>query len=333
MSQFWITINKILSTLGHWLAAGWRNLALLIGSLFLGVILLIVLVIIFAPRDYSEIEEQVYQAGSGQSELAIVYLSGEIQSSSSDTWSDLSPNIITPRKTKKIFTKLIEAQNVKAVLIKINSGGGSVAASEEIYQQLVQLSQQKKVYVLLGEVAASGGYYLACAGEKIFASPATLTGSIGVISFSPDLSDLYDKLGVKITVFKTGEFKDMGNSARSFSKEESEIMNQVIDESYQLFIDRIATGRPLSREEVTKLADGRIYSAQQALANKLIDGIYSETEAIDQAISLAQLTDPQVIEYNVGDSFWSTLLEKINLPILSQANNWTRTGLYYLWQP
>jgi len=162
-----------------------------------------------------------------------------------------------------------EDPDVKAIVLRVDSPGGSVVGSDEIYQQLLVMT--KPVVVSMGELAASGGYYVSAPADEIFANPGTLTGSIGVISQFVQIADLLDEYGVEVTTIKSGEFKDFGSLYRSMSEKEKAAWQAIIDETYAEFVRIVADGRELPVDEVRELADGRIYSGRQALELELVD--------------------------------------------------------------
>ncbi len=170
-----------------------------------------------------------------------------------------------------------EDKQIKAVLIRINSPGGSASASQEMYEAVMRLRKEKPVICSMGDVAASGGYYTAAACDKIYANRATTTGSIGVITSLLNYQELFAKIGLDQATIKSGKFKDAGNPARPLTPEERQLFQQLIDNLYNQFIDDIvagrkeATGGTLTREKLLKLADGRVYSGEQAAKNGLID--------------------------------------------------------------
>lgn len=168
-----------------------------------------------------------------------------------------------------------EKANVKGILLKINSPGGTAAASQSVYQEILRIKREKKIRVIaaMGDMAASGGYYIAAAADKIYANPATLTGSIGVIAQFTKVQGLFDKLGMETTVIKSGKFKDIGSPYRATSAEERELLQRLIDDTYLDFIKAVSTGRKLPLETVRKLADGRIYTGNQAQKLKLVDAL------------------------------------------------------------
>ncbi len=189
--------------------------------------------------------------------------------------------------------------DIRAVVLRIESPGGSVVASREIYDAVLAVrAKGKPVVASMGEVAASGGYYVAAAADKIYAEPATMTGSIGVISVLPNVEGLADKVGVKMIIVKSGPHKDESYGFRDLSEEERQIWQQLIDEAYEDFAGVVATGRHMEIATVKKLADGRIYTGKQGKANGLVDEIGNLDEAVTAAAKLANIQGaPNVIKY------------------------------------
>ncbi len=186
---------------------------------------------------------------------------------------------------------------VKAVILRINTPGGSVAAVQEIYTEILKIREKgKKVVASMGDVAASGGYYIACAADKIIANPGTLTGSIGVIMMIENVEMLFTKIGIETNVIKSGQYKDIGSFARKMTEEEKEILQGIIDNAYGQFVSAIAGGRDMDRDEVISLADGRIFTGEQAKENGLIDELGNKEDAIKLAAQLAGIKKkPKII--------------------------------------
>jgi len=179
---------------------------------------------------------------------------------------------------------------VKAIVLRIDSPGGSVAPVQEIYSELKKL--KKPIVASMGSTAASGGYYLACAANQILANPGTLTGSIGVIMQFIKMKGLYEKIGVEQEVVKSGKFKDIGSASRNLTDEERALLQGTIDDVQNQFINAILEGRKehLTREEIVALADGRIFSGQQALEHKLVDQLGNLPDAIKLAATLGGIS-------------------------------------------
>jgi protease-4 len=161
--------------------------------------------------------------------------------------------------------------HIKAIVIRIDSPGGGVAPSQEIYEELIKTREKKFIIASMGSVAASGGYYIACAAHKIFANPGTITGSIGVIIEFANIEELLGKIGMKSVVVKSGKYKDILSPTRELGNDERAIVQSVIDSIQGQFIDAVALGRDIPRTKVTEIADGRIFSGEQAKSLGLID--------------------------------------------------------------
>jgi protease-4 len=172
---------------------------------------------------------------------------------------------------------------VKAVVLRIDSPGGVVGPSQEIHEEVKKLAAKKKVVVSMGSLAASGGYYIAAPASVIFANPGTITGSIGVIIKLSNLQELLDKVGVKVTTIKTGTYKDIGSPSRPMTEDDKALLQGVIDSSYNQFVKAVAQGRKLPEAQVRLLADGRIFTGEQALALKLVDRLGNMQDALDEA--------------------------------------------------
>lgn len=184
----------------------------------------------------------------------------------------------------------LENPAVRAVVIRVNSPGGVVGPTQEIYAAIQRLRKAgKPVVASLGSVAASGGYYVAAAADHVYANPGTLTGSIGVVMQLANLEGLLKKIGVDYVVVKSGQFKDIGNFARTMTPEERRVLQGVLDDVHDQFIEAVAQGRKLSRAEVMAFADGRIVSGQQAKALRMVDALGGLEEAIQDAAKLAGL--------------------------------------------
>jgi protease IV len=187
--------------------------------------------------------------------------------------------------------------SIKAIVIRIDSPGGGVVASQEIYNAVLSARKAgKKVVISMGSVAASGGYYVAAAGDRIVANPGTLTGSIGVKMEFANLEKLLEKIGIKGMVVKAGEYKDMGSPFREMSPEEHRLLQSVIDDVHNQFIEAVAKGRSLPETDVRPIADGRIFTGRQALDLKLVDQLGDLEDSIQTAAELAGIKGkPKVI--------------------------------------
>jgi protease-4 len=204
--------------------------------------------------------------------------------------------------------------SVKAVVLRIESPGGGVAPSQEIYEEVKKLSEIKPVVVSMGAVAASGGYYIASAATKIYANPGTITGSIGVIMEIPNIKGLLDKVGIKTEVIKSGKHKDLASVFRGIGEEERKILQNVLDDVHQQFIEAVAEGRGLPYEKVKSIADGRIFTGRQAKEIGLVDDLGNLQDAIMEAAKLAGIKgEPHVITKKRKISFFDLLTSKTAL--------------------
>jgi len=185
--------------------------------------------------------------------------------------------------------------SIKAIVLRIDSPGGAVAPSQEIYEEVKKAVAQKKVIVSMGSVAASGGYYIAAPATKIIANPGTLTGSIGVIMEIPNIEGLMNKIGIKTEVIKSGRHKDIASAFRTMGKEEREILQGVMDNVHEQFMKAVAEGRKIKMEEVRKIADGRIFTGEQAKTHGLVDDLGTLEDAIKTAAALSGIKEEPVV--------------------------------------
>ena len=227
-----------------------------------------------------------------------------------------------------------DEKTIRAVVIRINSPGGAVGASQELFSEIKKLGQAKPVVASLGSVAASGGFYAAIGADKIIASPGTLTGSMGVIMKFPNLEEIFTKIGYKSETIKSGKFKDIGASNRTITPEERALLQSVIDTVHQQFINDIAESRSLAVDKVAKVADGRIFSGEQAKELGLIDELGNFHDAILLAAELAQMDTtsfPELV-YPPQDaaSILSSLLSSTELNLLGRLQQ-LQPQLAYEW--
>jgi len=189
-----------------------------------------------------------------------------------------------------------EDEGVKAIILRIDSPGGGVGPSQEIYREISKVKIRKKVITSMGSVAASGGYYIACASDRIVANPGTITGSIGVLMEFTNIEELFKKIGIKGVVLKSGEHKDIGSPFREMTPDEKKIVQDVIDNVHQQFIEAVAKGRKMDREKVVQIADGRILTGEQAKQLGLVDEMGNLQDAIDVAARMVGIVGkPNVI--------------------------------------
>ena len=222
-------------------------------------------------------------AGKGLGErIGVVEIEGVI-AQSGDTMEDI--------------VKFREDDSIKGVIIRINSPGGSVGPTQEIYREARKLREKKKVFISMGSVCASGGYYIASAGDKIFANPSTITGSIGVIMEQTVVEDLLKKIGVQANTLKAGEYKDVGSPFRKMKPAEREYLSRILEGIHTQFITDVAAGRGMTFAQAKKLSDGRIYTGTQAKEVKLVDAIGTLYDCRDDLKKALNLKGKPVLVY------------------------------------
>jgi protease-4 len=234
--------------------------------------------------------------------IGILYAEGNIVSGSG------SANIQDKYMVNQI-EKLKDDESIKAVVFRINSGGGSAYASEQIWKAITDLKAEKPVVVSMGDMAASGGYYIACNADKIVAQPTTLTGSIGIFGVIPNFEELTNKIGIHTDVVKTNEFSDFGDMTRSFNDQESQLLQNMIERGYDLFLTRCAEGRNMPKDALALYAEGRVWTGNQAKEIGLVDELGGIEKAIEIAAEMASLGKSYVIfEYPKKRSMIDELL-------------------------
>jgi protease-4 len=196
---------------------------------------------------------------------------------------EISGMVSNERLIIKQIDNFRDDKSVKAIVLRIDSPGGAVGPSQEIYHELKKLAQEKPVIVSFGAVAASGGYYLAMAGERIFANPGTITGSIGVVMSFPDYQELMGKVGIKSEVIKSGPYKDLGSATRDMTDDERSLLQEMISDVHRQFVEAVSAGRNIPVAELAPYVDGRIFTGRQALTIGLIDELGSFNDAVDHA--------------------------------------------------
>jgi len=205
--------------------------------------------------------------------------------------------ILDPQETVKQLNDFAKDDKVKAVVLRIDSPGGVVGPSQEIWSAVKKLKQKKKVIASMGSVAASGGYYIAAPASLIYANPGTITGSIGVLMKFSNLEGLMEKVGMKSFTLKTGKYKDVGSTTRKMTGDERAMLLSVIENTHTQFVKAVAEGRNLPEAKVRELADGRIFSGEQAMGHKLVDRLGTLQDAIEEAGRLGGISgEPRVIK-------------------------------------
>jgi protease-4 len=249
------------------------------------------------PIEYIELGDYVKNAKdkllADDGNIAVVFAEGGIGDGKS------KPGAIGGDTYSELIRKIRLDENVKAIVLRVNSGGGSALASELIWRELVLARQQgKPVVVSMGDVAASGGYYIACNSDRIFAEPNTITGSIGVFGMIPNAQGLMrDKLGITYDTVKTSKYATMNGLYYEFGEDEGKIIQEMIDTTYQNFLQRVATGRKMTLAQVDSIAQGRVWTGTKALEIGLVDELGGLDAAIAHAKKLAKLTEYTIAQY------------------------------------
>ncbi len=241
--------------------------------------------------------------------------------------------ILDSRYVIKELKKYSRDSSVKAVVIRVDSPGGGVAASQEIFDEIIKIKEKKKVVVSMGSVAASGGYYISSPADSIVANAGTLTGSIGVIMELPNFEGLMEKIGVKSQIIKSGKHKDITSAFRSMTGEEKQILQALLDDVHDQFIQAVAESRDMDYKEIKKLADGRIFTGRKAKELGLVDELGNLEYAIKLAGKLSGIKgEPQVISKKDKLSFWD-LLSGGTLPNELIKNRFQSISLKYILTP
>ena len=239
------------------------------------------------------------------------------------------------RETVRQLRKFQFDPKVKGIILRIDSPGGAVGPSQEIYSAVTRIRDEggKKIYASLGSVAASGGYYIASAADTIFANPGTLTGSIGVIMAFSNIQDLIEKIGIRPEVIKSGAFKDAGSPVRPISSKERQLLQNLVNDVHQQFVEDVAKGRNLPVEDVARLADGRVYTGRQALELKMIDHMGGLQDAVDQlAVQAGIEGSPQIVQEEEKLPFLDWLMQSAIKKNLTEAlSSPTQPSLQFLW--
>ena len=253
----------------------------------------------------------------GDDEIAVYYAYGDIVDGAAAGVMGQGENVIDGTKVSEDLMKLADDEDVKAVVIRINSGGGSAYASEQIWRAVQLLKAKKPVVVSMGGMAASGGYYMSCSANWIVAEPTTLTGSIGIFGMFPDMSGLItQKLGVKFDEVKTNKNSGFGTMSRPFNETEMNYLSAYIDRGYKLFRQRVADGRHMTTDQVEKIAQGHVWLGEDALKIKLVDQLGGVDDAVAKAAKLAK----------VGEYYTSAYPAKADW--MEQILNQTSSGSY-----
>ena len=258
--------------------------------------------------------------------IAVYYASGEITDYPGSTTSEEG---IVGSKVIRDLRKLKDNDDVKAVVLRVNSPGGSAFASEQIWYAVKELKTKKPVIVSMGDYAASGGYYISCGADTIVAEPTTLTGSIGIFGMVPNVKELTDKIGLSYDVVKTNKYADFGNIMRPFSEGEKALLQMMVAEGYDTFITRCAEGRHTTKEAIEKIAEGRVWTGEAAKELGLVDELGGIDKALDIAIAKARVGGYTIVSYPEKKDVLSSLLDTKPTNYVESQLLKSKLGEYY----
>ena len=258
--------------------------------------------------------------------IAVYYASGEITDYPGSATSEEG---IVGSKVIRDLRKLKDNDDVKAVVLRVNSPGGSAFASEQIWYAVKELKTKKPVIVSMGDYAASGGYYISCGADTIVAEPTTLTGSIGIFGMVPNVKELTDKIGLSYDVVKTNKYADFGNIMRPFSEGEKALLQMMVAEGYDTFITRCAEGRHATKEAIEKIAEGRVWTGEAAKELGLVDELGGIDKALDIAIAKARVGGYTIVSYPEKKDVLSSLLDTKPTNYVESQLLKSKLGEYY----
>ncbi|GAB2540640.1 signal peptide peptidase SppA [Gracilibacillus alcaliphilus] len=296
---------------------------------------------LFSFYDQTEgYSEKVIEQGSGSQKIAVLHVDGVIQDTGSAGF--LNAGGYNHQAFLEMLDQAGEDSSVGGVILRVNTPGGGVVESAEIHDKIVEIKEMydKPVYVSMGNTAASGGYYISAPVDKIVAHNATLTGSIGVIMESYNFSELADQLGIDVNTIKSGEHKDIMSMYREMSDEERDLLQAMIDDMYNDFVQVIVDGRDMPEDRVRELGDGRVYTGSQAQAEGLVDELGSFDDTVAMMKEEQNLANASLIEYSqsgyydqllggVAQSLFSSETNIFGLKELLQENNAPRAMYLY----
>ncbi|MDX1352299.1 MAG: signal peptide peptidase SppA [Thiomicrorhabdus sp.] len=296
------------------------------------------------PSYDQPLKEQVLDEGESADKVLIININGILSDSPKRGLLSQKPSVLD---LVMMQLKKAEKDNrIRAVLLKINSPGGGVTVSDILYHELLAFKERtnKKLYVQMMDIAASGGVYIAMAADHIQAHPATITGSVGVISMSADLSETMQKIGAKVNIYKTGENKDMGSPFRAASESDKKAFQSLVDEMAERFYQIVQTTRKLSDEQMSALKTARVFTGQSAIQAGLVDSVGYLTDATEKACELAESKACTVVSYRFNENANATryspsmqlndnvqAVKLLDIPLLEQMQ--LKSGIYYLYIP
>lgn len=266
--------------------------------------------------------------GTSGNIVAVYYAVGSIVDEAASGFSQ-EPEIVG-KTVAKDLQELADNDDVKAVVLRVNSGGGSAYASEQIWHQVMNIKTNKPIVVSMGDMAASGGYYISCAANYIYAEPTTITGSIGIFGMFPNAGTLLnDKLGIHFSTVKTNEMADFGDISRPFTERERAIAQQYVNRGYDLFTKRCADGRKMKQDDIKKIGEGRVWTGLHAKQLGLVDELGGLDKAIEKAKSLAKIKEASVLTYPAKSSIFDNLMSEASSDSYADAQIKATLGEYY----
>lgn len=273
---------------------------------------------IVALENYLNEHRKIYEWG-GLPGIAVVHVSGSIIKGKNRGAGMISPENIGDETFCQTLKEVFEDDSIRAIVIRINSGGGSAAASDFMWHSLISLRKEHKkpVVISFGNMAASGGYYIAATGDKIFASNGSITGSIGVVSGKVTLKRLYEMFGINKEVIKMSEFADIFSESRELTEKEREILQRGVDFAYSSFTQKVMDARKISKDNISKVAEGRVFTGSQAKENELVDNIGGLMAAVEYARSLSKIKKSYRVEHYPEKK--ATLMQLLDLASLNES--------------
>ena len=276
-------------------------------------------------NDMINVKKNVPKDKSGNI-IAVYYAVGEIVDAAGSMGDEQA---IVSGKMSRDLQKLQDDDDVKAVVIRVNSPGGSAFGSEQIWHAVKELKAKKPVIVSMGDYAASGGYYISCVADTIVAEPTTLTGSIGIFGIIPSFKGLSEKVGLTYDVVKTNKFSDFGNLMRPLNSEEKTLLQMMVTEGYNTFVGRCAEGRHMTKEAIEKIAEGRVWTGETAQELGLVDELGGIDKALDIAVKKAGIEAYSVVSYPAKESFLDVLLSAQTTSYMESQLLKSKLGDYY----
>lgn len=259
--------------------------------------------------DVSKVASIANKIKEQKDKIAVLYAEGEISDEKSSSPFSMAEKQITEKMADQLRT-LKDDESVKAVVFRVNSPGGSAYLSEQIWKEVMELKAVKPIVVSMGDYAASGGYYISCAANKIFAEHTTLTGSIGVFGVFRNFAGTADKIGITTDVVSTNKYSDLGNGLRPMREDEQVLIQRSVEHTYDLFLTRCADGRNLTKAGIDSIGQGRVWTGEQALERGLVDKLGGMDDAIKEAATLADVADYSVIVADAPKDFFTEFLDK-----------------------